>query len=87
VITGEIKRTGCYKSDTQESKTFPWFRCKQDSRNGIRKELSALAEIKRDEIKAQNMKRIRLLRKYNTEKKENLDQMIEDLKQQVSAKT
>ena len=33
------------------------------------------------------MKRIRLPRKYNTEKKENLDKVIEELKQQVSAKT
>jgi hypothetical protein len=42
---------------------------------------------KRDEIKIQNMKRIRLLRKYNTEKKENLDKLIEELKQKVSTKT
>jgi len=33
------------------------------------------------------MKRIRLLRKYITEKKENLDKVTEELKQQVSAKT
>jgi hypothetical protein len=32
------------------------------------------------------MKRIRLLSKYNTEK-ENLDKVIEEFKQQVSAKT
>ena len=31
------------------------------------------------------MKRKRLLRKYNMEKTENLDQVIEDLKQIVSA--
>jgi hypothetical protein len=54
--------------------------------NGIRKKLSALAEIKRCDRKTQNMKRNRLLRKYNTEKKENLDQVIEELKQRISAK-
>ena len=41
--------------------------------NGIRKDLPALAEIKRDEIKTQNMKRKRLLMKYNIEKEENVD--------------
>jgi hypothetical protein len=45
-----------------------------------------LPEIKRDEIKTQNMKRIRLLRKSKTEKKENFEQVIEELKQ-VPAKT
>jgi hypothetical protein len=33
------------------------------------------------------MKRRRLLRKYKVETKENLDQVIEELKQKVSAKT
>jgi hypothetical protein len=42
--------------------------------------------IKRDEMKTQDMKRKRLLRKYHTEKKENLDQETEELKQKVSAK-
>jgi len=46
-----------------------------------------LAEIKTDEIKTQNVKRITLLRKYNTEENENLDKVIEELKQQVSANT
>jgi len=44
-------------------------------------------EIKGDNRKAQNVKRTRLLTKYNTEKKENLNQVIEELKQKVSAKT
>jgi len=44
-------------------------------------------EIKRDNRKAQNEKRTRLLKKYNIEKKENLDKVIEELKQRVSAKT
>jgi len=55
--------------------------------NGIRKDLSAWAEIKRDEIKTQNMKRKRLLSKYKTENEENLDQVMTELKLKVSAKT
>jgi hypothetical protein len=43
-------------------------------------------EIKRDNRKVQNAKRNRLLKKYNIGKKENLDQVIEELKQKVSAK-
>jgi hypothetical protein len=46
-----------------------------------------LAETKRDDMKKQNMKRKRLLRKYNTLKKENLDEVTEELKQRVSEKT
>jgi hypothetical protein len=46
-----------------------------------------LVEIKNDNRKAQNIKRIRLLKKYNIEQKENLDQLIEELKQKVPAKT
>jgi len=42
---------------------------------------------KRDNIKVQSVKRTRLLRKYDIKKKENLDQVIEELKQKVSAKT
>ena len=34
-----------------------------------------------------NIKRTRLLKKYNIEVKESLDQLIEELKQKVSAKT
>jgi len=76
VITKEINGTGEYKLLTQRSKTPPWVRRIQESINGIRKGLSALVEIKRDNRKAQNIKRTRLLTKYNTEKKENLDQLI-----------
>jgi hypothetical protein len=43
--------------------------------------------LERDNRKAQNIKRTRLLKKYNIEKKENLDQVIEELKQKISAKT
>jgi len=44
-------------------------------------------EIKRDNRKTQNVKRTRLLKKYYIEKKENLGQVIEELKQKVSEKT
>jgi hypothetical protein len=44
-------------------------------------------ERKRDNRKAQNIKRTDLFKKYNIEKKENLDQLIEELKQKVSANT
>jgi hypothetical protein len=37
--------------------------------------------------KVTDIKRTRLLKKYNIETKENLDQLIEELKQKVSAKT
>jgi hypothetical protein len=42
---------------------------------------------KRVEIKRQNMKRKILLRQYDIDKKENLGQVIEELKQKVSGKT
>jgi len=86
VITEEINGTGKYKLETQRSKTPPWVRRIQESINDIRKELSALVEIERDNKKAQNIKRTRLLQKYNIEKKENFDQLTEELKQKVSAK-
>ena len=44
--------------------------------NYIRQELSALVEIKRNNRKVQDIKSTRLLTKYNTEKKENLDHVI-----------
>jgi len=56
VITEEINRTGEYKLETQRSKTPPWVRRIQESINNIRKELSALVEIKRDNRKVQNVK-------------------------------
>ena len=59
----------------------------QERITDIRKELSALAEIKIDDRKTQNIKRNRLLKKYSTEKKEKLDQLIEDIRQKVAAKT
>ena len=38
-------------------------------------------EIRRDDRKVTNIKRTRLLKKYNIETKESLDQRIEELKQ------
>jgi hypothetical protein len=46
-----------------------------------------MVEIQRDNRNVRKIKRTRLLKKYNREKKESLDQMIEELKQKVSAKT
>jgi hypothetical protein len=86
-LTEEVNGTGSYKSKTQRPETPPWVRCIQDSINGIRKELSALAEIKRKDRNTHNMKRERLLSKYKIDTKENLDQVSEELKQKVSAKT
>ena len=81
VITEEINGTGEHELETQRSKTPPWVRRIQESIKDIRKGLSALVQIKRDNRKAQNIKRTRLRKKYNIQKKENLDQLIEELKQ------
>ena len=87
VITEEINGTGECKLQTQRSKTLPWVRRIQGSINDIRKELSALVEIRRDNRKVMNVKRTRLLKKYNIQKTEEMDQLIEELKQKDSAKT
>ena len=47
VITEQMSETRQYKLVTRRSRTPPWVRRKQESINGIRKELSALVEIKR----------------------------------------
>jgi hypothetical protein len=86
-LTEEIIGTGSYKSETWRPETPPWVRQIQDSINGIRKELSALAEIKRNDRNTHNTKREKLPRKYKIETKENFDQVTEELKQKVSAKT
>ena len=44
-------------------------------------------EIQRGNRKAMNIRRTRLLKKYNIETKESLDLLIEELKQNASAKT
>ena len=87
VITEEINGTGEYKLQTQRSKTPPLVRRIQGSVNDIRKELSALVEIRIDNRKVMNINRTRLLKKYNIEKKEELDQLIKEFKQKFSAKT
>jgi hypothetical protein len=43
-------------------------------------------KIKRDNRRVQNIKRTRLFKKYNIEK-EDLNRLIEELKQKVAAKT
>jgi adenosine deaminase len=44
-------------------------------------------EIRRDNRKVTNIKRNRLFKNYNIKKTEELDQLIEELKQKVSATT
>ena len=46
VIIEEVNGTGCYKSETHRPKIPLWVRLIEESINGIRKDLSALAEIK-----------------------------------------
>ena len=70
VITEEINGTGEYELETQRSKTPQWVRCTQESINYIRKELSTLVVIKRDNKMVQNVKRTPLIKNYNIEKKE-----------------
>jgi transposase len=79
VITEEINGTAECKIKAQRSKPHPWVRRIQGSINDIRKELSVLVEIKRDNRKVQNIKRTRLFKKYNIEKEEDLNRLIEEL--------
>jgi hypothetical protein len=69
VITEEINGMEYYRQQTQRSTTPPWVRCIQGNINDIRKELSALVEIQRDNRNVTNRKRTRLLEKYNIEAK------------------
>jgi len=87
VITEEVNGMGEQRPQIRRSTTPPWVRRIQGSINDIRKEQSALVEIQRDDRKVTNIKRTRLLKKYNNEMKESLDQLIEELKQKVSTKT
>jgi hypothetical protein len=80
-ITEEIDGMGEYRLQTQRSTTPPWVRRIQGNINDIRRELSALVEIQRDNRKVTNITRTILLKKHNTEAKESLDQLIEELKQ------
>ena len=87
VTVEEINGMGEYRLQTQRSTTSLWVGHIQSSINDIRKELSKLVEIQRDNRKVMNIKRTRLLKKYNFEVKESLDQLIEEPKQKMSAKT
>jgi hypothetical protein len=71
-LTEEINGTGSYKLETQRPETPAWVRRIEDSIYGIRKELSALAEIKRNDRNTHNMKRKRFFRKYKIEKKKKI---------------
>jgi len=46
-----------------------------------------LVEIKRYNRKVQNIKRTRLFKKYSIEKEDDLNRLIEELKQKVATKT
>jgi len=65
VITEEINGMGEYRLQRKRSTTPLWVRHIQGNINYIRKELSALVEIQRDNRKVTNVKRTRLLKKYN----------------------
>jgi hypothetical protein len=77
IITEEINGTAECKLKARRSKPPPWVRPIQGGINDIRKELSMLVEIKRDYKKVKNIKRIRLFKKYNIEKEEDLNRLIE----------
>ena len=85
VITEEVNGMGEYRPQTRRSTTPPWVRRIQGSLNDIR--TTALVEIQRDNRKVTNIKRTRLLMKHNIETTESSDQLTEELKQKVSAKT
>ena len=84
VITEEINGMGECTLQTQRSTTPAWVRRIQGSINDIRKELLALVEIQRDNRKITNIKRTRLLKKYNTEAKESLDHLTEGVRQDAT---
>jgi hypothetical protein len=87
VITEEINETAKCKIKAQRSKPPLWVRRIQGSINDIRKELSVLVEIKRDNRKVQNIKRTRLFKKYIIKKEGDLNRLSEELKQKVATKT
>jgi hypothetical protein len=62
VNTEEINGMGEHRLQTQRSTTLPWVRRIQGSISDIRKELSVLVEIQRDNRKVTNIKRTRLLK-------------------------
>ena len=52
----------------------------------MRKELSQLVKIQRDNRKTMNKNKAKLFKKYNIDTKEGLVQLTEELKQKISAK-
>ena len=86
VITEETNGINEYKLQTLRQHTTPWVRLIQDSINDMRKELSKLVETWKDNRQITN-KKTQLLKKYSVEKEEDLDQLIEELKQKISAET
>jgi hypothetical protein len=86
VITEEINETAECKIGTQRLQQPLWVRHIHGSRNDIRKELLVLVEIRRDNRRVQKIKGNRLFKKYNIENKEDLNRLIEELKQKVAAK-
>ena len=56
VIKEEVNGLGEYRPQTRRSTTPPWVRRTEGSINDIRKELSALMEIQRDDRKVTNIK-------------------------------
>ena len=87
VITEEINGRKQYKLQTQILHTPPWIRRIQNTINNMRKELSQLVEIQRDNRKTMNKNKAKLFKKYNIETREGLAQLTEELKQKISAKT
>jgi len=62
LITEEINAMEKYRQQTQRLTTPSWVRRIQSNINDIRKELSALVDIQRDNGKVTNIKRTRLLK-------------------------
>ena len=60
---------GEYRPQTRRSTTPPWIRRIQGSINDIRKELSALVEIRRDDRKVTNVKEPDYLRNTTLRRK------------------
>ena len=65
----EINGMGEYRPQTRRSTTPPWVRRIQGNINDIRKELSVLVEIQRDDRNVMNIKRTRLLRNITLRRK------------------
>ena len=69
VITEEINRRKETRLQTQRLHTPSWIRHIQNTINDMRKELSQLVEIQRDNRKTMNKNKAKLFKKYNIEMK------------------